>query len=122
MVQGLTSCTVFKTTPTSDDQFSMENPTGVIPQFIHISCKHDAAPYTEYGYAREAWILPQYGIIITTNGSSGTDALYASYPTDTMSVTNQRHKITETTIDIRKSATITGRWHTSTEYTIEIYI
>lgn len=121
MIGGLSSCATVSATP-SATMISVANPTGEIPKLIHIYCAHDAAPYSSIGYIREIWADTYHGLIYTTNGSSGVDQIdYLNHVEQTPTAVRE-YCLTANTIEVYKGAgSVTARWHTSTEYTVEIY-
>lgn len=111
-----------KVTPSSTAKLSVENPLGVVPKYVHVTSEHDAAPYTAKGYARECWLADFRGSLYATNGSTGEDMTNIMSPVQQAPTAVQTYYFGADTVEIYKgTGSVSGRWHTSTEYTVHIY-
>lgn len=122
MVTGLNNCASVKVTPSATSMLSVQNPTGVVPKIVHVYCSRSSDAYLQYGYAREMWIRPRYGVMLTTNGSTGANTSYIFMPVDQTPTEVQTFQFKTDELNISKGpGAITSRWNTNTEYTVEIY-
>ena len=111
-----------KVTPSSTSILTVSNLLGVIPKYIHITCPHDSAPYSSYGYIKEVFASQLFGAYIGTNGSTGRNAYNAYYPKAQTPTSQQDYYLSDSEISFYKgSGSVSGRWHTDTEYTVHIY-
>lgn len=123
MLAGLTSCTRVKQTPSAITILSITNPTGQIPKLVHVYCADDSQAVTADGYAYECWYTPTDGVLLTTNGSTGVNASYSETPVQQTPTSVDTYYLSASTIELYKgNGSISSRWNTNTEYTIEIYI
>lgn len=122
MIANFTKYAQVKVTPSVITMLSAQNPLGVAPKYVHVTCDHESAPYTVNGYVKEMWLNNDFGMSIGTNGSNGGntyDQFNAVQQTPTQADT---FYLSDTEISIYKSAgAVSGRWHTGTEYAVHIY-
>lgn len=122
MLAGLQSYASVKVTPSANTILTATNPLGVIPKYIHITCEHNSAPYSENGYLIEGWLTGEYGSFFGKNGSTGANSVTHSVLVNQTPAAVQTHYISADTISIYKgNGTVSGRWHTGTEYTVHCY-
>ena len=122
MISDLTKYAQVKITPSTINILSVQNPLGIVPKYIHITCDNDSAPYLSNGYIREFQSSQWLGHEIGTNGSNGTLLQHPFYPVSETPTAVNRFHLSESIIEIYKgNGSISGRWHTGTEYTVHIY-
>ena len=101
MLAGLSSCTTVKATPSAITMLSVQNPTGQIPKLVRVSCASDSEAVTSNGFVFGAWYDTQAGIIITSNGSSGTNSASYETPVQQTPTANNEYYLSISTIDYR---------------------
>ena len=122
MLAGLSNCITQKIYPSTITMLSIANPTNQIPKLVHVSCDPTSEAVTVNGYVCEAWYIPEFGIIQTRNGSNGENFANWLTPVNVTPTAQNTYHLSNSVIELYKaSGSITGRWNTNTEYTIEIY-
>lgn len=122
-MQHLTSCQTVKTTPTSNNFISVQNPTGVIPKLVHITSDSDSHARNNLGFVLEAWYVPEWGFMFATaSAGSGSNTAVMFTPVNQTPTAILTYYLSESTIESYKGDSATGnKWDTQTEYTVEIY-
>ena len=102
-------------TPETVTAFTITNPLGVIPKYVHIECPN----ITSGTDLREAHLTPSYGAGFYVS-SGGVPSSGAYKPTETASV-NSEFYFTASELKIRAQGSGTGRWRTTEPYDIHLY-
>ena len=111
-----------KVTPSDITILTVTNPLSVVPKYVHITCAHDSAPYASNGYLKELWATPKQGGSLGTNGSNGVNTYRLFTPVSQIPTSIEKFYLSSDTISFYKAnGSISGRWHTDTEYTVHIY-
>lgn len=122
MIANFTEYAEVKVTPSTITMITVQNPLGIVPKYVHITCEHDSAPYTIDGYLREVWLSQKEGMMYGTNGSDGSYHGKFLRPVNQSPTSTETFYLSSTEISIYKgNGAVSGRWRTDTEYTVHIY-
>lgn len=122
MIADFTKYAEVKVTPSTTQMLSVINPLGVVPKYVHITCGYNSAPYTNNGYSRELWATQIIGGVIGTSGSDGGVIYNVRKPVNQTPTAIEEYYLSDDALSFYKSkGTVSGRWHTETEYTVHIY-
>ena len=121
MIADFTKYVEVKVTPSTTQMLSVINPLGVVPKYVHITCGCNSAPYTNVGYLRELWATQIIGGAIGTNGK-GNVICNNHKPVNQTPTADEEYYLSDDALSFYKSnGSVSGRWHTETEYTVHIY-
>lgn len=102
-------------TPEAISAFTLTNPLGVIPKYVHIECPN----ITSSTDLREVHLTPSYGAGFFV--SAGGDLSSSSYkPTEATSGISQYY-FTANEIKVRSTGAGSGRWRITEPYDVHFY-
>lgn len=112
-----------KITPDNVNLLSVTNPLEVVPKYVHIECDATSPIYdTAWGYLREVWLTTYHGVNQGSNGSTGGITSNFLTRVNTTPTAVATYYMDADRIDVyRGSGAVSGKWSTSTEYTIHFY-
>lgn len=122
MIANFTKYAQVKVIPSDITMLSIQNPLGITPKYVHITCEHGSAPYTVNGYVEEVWLSQKAGAMLGTNGGDGSHYSKFFHSVNQTPTRADTFYFSDEAINIYKgNGSASGRWHTGTEYTVHIY-